>query len=67
MTKFERMERRRAMLRTVISCTGWGLLGYVLMKNGIGPFWVGWGLQAAALCVGVWTMDKYMADGKYRW
>lgn len=63
MRKFERMERQRALVKTVIGCIGWGLLGYLVMTTYEGLFWLGWGVLLVACCIGAVSMDKLMACG----
>ena len=62
MRKYEKLQRRKALVTAVTGCTGWGLLGYVIMTTGMGPFWLGWGLMTVAVCVGAYSVDKYMVD-----
>lgn len=60
MRKFRHRERRWALVKTIISCIGWGLLGALILTNYDGLFWIGWGIFTAALCTGVCAMDKLM-------
>lgn len=43
--------------KTIIGALGWLLLGIVLMRNNIGPWWVGWVPLAASICVIAVQMD----------
>ena len=38
-------------IKTIMGALGWMLLGIVLMRNGIGPWWVGWVPLAVSVCV----------------
>lgn len=58
MRKFERMTRRRALLKTVAGCIGWGLLGYLMMTNMDGLFWPGWIIMTTSLCIGAYSLDR---------
>lgn len=60
MRKYEKWQRRMAMLKTVAGCIGWGLLGYVIMAADVGLFWLGWVLMVAALCISAYSVDKYL-------
>lgn len=62
MSKLKRMRRRMALLKTMISCTGWGILGGVIMATEIAPEWVGCLLVAGAMCIGVSSLDKHMSS-----
>ena len=35
-------------IKTIMGALGWMLLGIVLMRNGIGPWWVGWSMLTVA-------------------
>lgn len=58
MRKYRRRERRWALVKTIFSCIGWGLLGYLVMTNYEGLFWPGWLTMTGALCIGAAAMDK---------
>lgn len=64
MREYEKTQRRKALLKTVVSCTGWGLLGYLVMTTCEGLFWLGWVALAAALCIGAYSVDKFMDGGR---
>lgn len=58
MRKFRQRERRWALVKTIISCIGWGLLGCLIMTTYEELSWLGWVILTAAACVGVGTVDK---------
>lgn len=58
MRKFRQRERRWALVKTIISCIGWGLLGYVVMTNYEGLLWIGWSIVVVAASVGSVAVDK---------
>lgn len=60
MKKMRQIRRFKALMKTLVSCAGWGLLGYLLMRLEL-AFWLGWGMLLVALCVGVCAWDKYAA------
>lgn len=60
MRKYRQRERRWALVKTVISCIGWGLLGYLVMTNYEGLYWLGWIVWAGALCIGASAVDRLM-------
>lgn len=60
MRKFRKRERRWALVKTMIACVGWGLLGYVVMTSYEGLFWLGWVTLLVAGSVGAVSMDKLM-------
>ena len=37
--------------KTIIGALGWLILGIVLMRNEIGPWWIGWLPLAGSVCV----------------
>lgn len=58
MRKFRQRERRWALVKTIISCIGWVLLGYVVMTNYEGLLWIGWSIVVVAASVGSVAVDK---------
>lgn len=66
MKEYERVQQLKSMLRTVLGCTGWGILGHLLMKQEA-TFWPGWVMLVAALMVGVYALDRYFLPKKTRW
>lgn len=60
MRRFRQRERRWALVKTVISCIGWGLLGALILAHYDELFWLGWAVLTAALCIGAGAMDKLM-------
>lgn len=63
MRKYRLREIRRGLVKTIISCIGWGLLGYLVMTTYVGLFWLGWLTMTGALCIGVVAMDKLIELG----
>ena len=60
MRKFRQIERRNALIKTIISCVGWGLLGYFVMTALDGMFWPGWCILTAASMIGAISVDKLL-------
>lgn len=60
MRKYRRAERRRSLIKTVLGCVGWGLLGYVVMTTYTELFWLGWSILLVSFCIGAGSVDKYM-------
>lgn len=58
MRKFRQRERRWELVKTAISCIGWGLLGALILAHYDGLFWAGWAILTAALCIGACAVDK---------
>ena len=61
MREFRKKEHRWALIKTIISCIGWGLLGYLVMTTYEGlRFWLGCGIYLISLCIGVVAADKLL-------
>lgn len=45
------MERILERMKIVLSTVGWLILGIVLMRRQIGPWWIGWGMMTVSSCV----------------
>lgn len=60
------MEKIKELFRSVLSALGWLLLGLLLMRLDIGPWWVSWTMLAVSLCVIVSAVDKAL-EPKARW
>lgn len=58
MRRYKREQHIKATVKTIVSCVGWGLLGYLVMVRVEGLFWPGWFVMTAALCVGSSAADK---------
>lgn len=58
MKKMREIRRFKALVKTLVSCIGWGILGCLLMKLGL-AFWAGWVMLLVSLCVGACALDKY--------
>ena len=57
MTRYEERQRFFGMLRTLLGCTGWGVLGMLLMRQE-GSFWIGWWMLLVAVCVAGAALDR---------
>lgn len=58
MRKYERAQRIRAAVKTLVGCIGWGLLGYLMMIRLEGLFWPGWLVMTTALLIGAYAVDR---------
>ena len=65
MRKYEKIQRLKSLLKTLLGCTGWGILGVLLMSLE-GWFWAGWLMLVGAIMAGAWAMDRWLTPVR-RW
>lgn len=58
MKKMRKIRRLRALVKTLVSCIGWGALGCLLMRLQL-AFWLGWVMLFVSLAIGACSLDKY--------
>lgn len=60
------MEKIKRFSARVLGALGWLLLGALLMKMDIGPWWVGWVPFTVAICVMAYALDEVLSP-ESRW
>lgn len=64
MRKYDKIQRLKSLLSTLLGCAGWGILGWLLMGLE-GWFWAGWIMLAVAITVGAWTVDRHLMPRRW--
>lgn len=57
------MEKAKKLILTLLGALGWGILGVLIMRLQLGPWWVGWVPFVIALCVIAAAVDNALSPG----